>query len=207
MKKYLIICFVLSYCLCFCNSNKQSLPIFGEGVIANLTKQGNFSFDNNIIIYNNDYTTYAKICRNKKGEITVLGVKNISIRAFFPDYEIIIFDAVKKENNVYKVYINGLWKLIKIQDGFQFYNWNDFIMHSYIELKKQTPLKKEPKNDSKTISNFDKYSYEVMEVKGEWVKLKCFYDCEGCPETGEKIIGWVKWRDKNKILVKLFYIC
>lgn len=58
----------------------------------------------------------------------------------------------------------------------------------------------------KKVPNADKYSYGVKKVSGDWAYVECLKTCEQCP-AGTIIKGWVRWRDKNKLLVDIFYFC
>ena len=63
-------------------------------------------------------------------------------------------------------------------------------------------LREEPKEKGKIIPNpnADKYKIwtgEVLEIEGEWLKIKTIKD----------EVGWVKWRNGHKVLIRMYYAC
>lgn len=129
----------------------------------------------------------------------------LSIRAFYTDENIIVFDAVKTDN-CYKVFINGNWKVIKSNNSVVYEDWSTYIKRVYVKANKQHPLYKGNNEKSVVVSDNIEYSYKILEVKQDWIKVECSEECEGCPDN--KILrGWIKWKDKNLILIDLFYAC
>lgn len=204
--------FLIFICIIFCslyscNSQpKKSLnDIKTEGVLiaGSIT---HYRLEEDIKIVNNDNTIYTTISRKENQEIVLRPqVKKIEIRAFYPDYDIIIFDADKKENE-YLVYVGSEVKRIVSYSGLTYMNWEDFISGIYLGLTDESPLKTLKDDNSETIKDYKLYSYEVTSVEGDWLKVRCLKDCEGCP-SGTMVEGWVKWRNKNQLLVELFYLC
>jgi len=129
----------------------------------------------------------------------------VSIRAFYPDESIVVFDAVKS-GDAYKVFVNGAWKTVKPTKGIEYQDWCVYMKRIYVKADKQHPLYKEANNKSPVVSDNKDYSYKVLEVKGDWIRVQCSQECEGCPEN--KIVkGWIKWKDKESIIIDLYYAC
>lgn len=129
----------------------------------------------------------------------------LSIRAFYTDESVVVFDAVKV-NNIYKVFINGSWKIIKQSKGVEYQDWVSYMKRVYIKTNKTHPLYKESNVKSTVISDNVEYSYKVLEVKGDWINVECSKECEGCPDN-KVLRGWIKWKDNNIIIIDLFYAC
>ncbi|MFD0766138.1 hypothetical protein ACFQZI_14840 [Mucilaginibacter lutimaris] len=129
----------------------------------------------------------------------------LSIRAFYPDASVIVFDAIKVDNG-YKIFVNGDWKIIKPTRAIQYQDWATYMKRVYVKANKVHPLYKDCSTKSMIVSDDVENSYKVLEVKGDWIRVQCSQECEGCPDN--KILrGWIKWRDKNTIIIDLFYSC
>ncbi|MDB9954821.1 hypothetical protein OAD49_04595 [Flavobacteriaceae bacterium] len=189
-----------------CSTKKAlSQDIKSDGVLI-VGKTNHYGLnDKSLKILNLDGSDYIDIYINEDGEILKSNTDSLKIRAFFPDYNIIIFDS-KKTDNDYKVFVNEKWKKIKSGNNLSFVLWEDFIEQIYLGLTNQSPLYSEKNTKSKIIENYKNYYYEVLTRDEEWLKVRCWIDCEGCPQ-GEIIEGWIKWRKKQKLLVELYYIC
>lgn len=130
----------------------------------------------------------------------------LSIRAFYPDASVIVFDAIKVDNG-YKVFVNGDWKLIKSTRGIQYQDWNNYMKRVYVRADKTHPLYKDCDTKSKIVSDDVENAYKVLEVKGDWIRVQCSQECEGCPDNNKILHGWIKWRDKKSIIIDLLYSC
>ena len=198
---------IIIFCFSFigCNS-KQALyqDIKSKGVlIAGSTDQ--YELKNSIQILNNDESEFATIYRNNEGEIIKSITDSLKIRAFYPDYSIVIFDSKKSEEG-YEIFVNGDWKKIKPNNNLSFVLWENFIEQIYLGLKLENPLRVKKSDTSKIIRGYEDLYYEVLERDGDWIKVRCWKDCEGCPK-GKIIEGWIKWKNDQKLLVNLYYIC
>jgi hypothetical protein len=207
----------------------QETKMLGSGV---LFPKDDFK---EINILNSDRSNYLKLIQSSEGEIKVsyqhpiqesvllkcvvtyypyyyleytkfrIPLPKIAIRAFYTDENVIVFDALKIDNG-YKIFINGNWKIVKFNKSVVYEDWNTYIKRIYVTANKQHPLYKESNEKSLVVNDNDKYSFKVLEVKQDWIKVECSKECEGCPEN--KILkGWIKWKDKDMIIIKLFYAC
>jgi hypothetical protein len=127
---------------------------------------------------------------------------------FEPDYSLLIFECIDTTSTDYIVKVNNSEKSIPRKQLFvKFETVQEHLLNNYIVLGKENPLRENPYPSSPIIINYVEYFYEAVEVSGNWLKLRCFFDCEGCPD-GESIEGWVKWKDDSgKIIVEIFYVC
>ena len=65
--------------------------------------------------------------------------------------------------------------------------------------RETNPLRESPIENSSIIKHPDQDKYKIwdgesLEVKDNWIKVK----------TVAKEIGWVKWRDGNKVLIRMY---
>lgn len=131
---------------------------------------------------------------------------NIVIRAYYPDYGVFVMDANKINDKEYEVYINGEWKKIKSNNILIYKEWKDFIKTLLIKLPENVNLYSHENIKSKKIKTKNNLSYRVIEVNGDWIKIECNKNCDNCSKK-QNIKGWVKWRNKNKLMVCFYYVC
>jgi|GEM_PF-6453329 len=207
----------------------QETKMLGTGVVF-----AKFDFKN-IKILNNDGSVSIKIDQTAGGELKVsyaeplkkdeflkslkvyypyyskehdkykTPLPEISIRAYYPDYTIIVFDAIKNGEG-YRVFINGVWKTLRPTKAIEYQEWASYMKRIYVTGNKIHPVYKNASNKSQVISDSAEYSYKVLEVKGDWIKVQCSKECEGCPD-GKVLSGWIKWKSKGTILINLSYAC
>lgn len=132
--------------------------------------------------------------------------KEIKSRAYYPKepYGIIFFDSYPLENGYYKVYCNGSWYYINnVKDYTRYMSWDDFIMSVVsIEPLPSNFLREQPSLDSKkVIYNYSEVALVPKKIQGEWVYVDV-YDIEQTNLFGN---GWLRWRNKNELLVKLYF--
>lgn len=164
-----------------------------------------------VIMFNKDGSIYATIASQYDGEPTINGVGQVEIREYYPEYYVIIFTAnFSAEKNEYEVEINEANKIIKHRAGITvFQSLEKHIMSSIIGGNEKNPLRIAPGGDIVTIGTeitYNDLSFEVLQMEGDWIKVKCLKDCEGCPDSG-LIQGWMRWRDDRGLLVELYYVC
>lgn len=153
---------------------------------------------------------------------------DISSKFLKPDYGIMHFVSIEKTEKAYKVLINySQVKFLPKKKEYQFQSWEQYITTSY-GIRRLTSeegdvhpsaeaLRKLPQDDSDTLSIPNGYEmFCPMEVKGDWVIVKydCFYNLEEnkfegqpCQDYIEKcknpLIGWLRWRKGNKLLIDI----
>ena len=154
--------------------------------------------------------------------------KPVCSKYFKPDYGILHFVYIKETAKAYQI-LNCFdeMKYLPKEKGNVAISWQDYILNSYgvrrltTELNKDITyqaIKKSPSDKGETIS-FPK-GLEMLcpiEIKGDWVKVQydCFYNQEQNKYEGEPChsfinkckpaqYGWIKWRERNHILIDIF---
>lgn len=132
----------------------------------------------------------------------------LKVFVFEPDYDLLIFECVEVLPDKYIVLANNGLKEIPIDQKYiKFETEQQHILNNFIILKSAKFLKSKPSCKSEDIPHHEDNTYLPIEIKGDWLKVKCFLDCEGCFNS-EEIEGWIKWRNrKKKLLVEVLYVC
>ena len=219
------ISYLLLACLS-CNSQNDN-KLLSEGVL--LPPNGDIFWEDTVSVLNQNGSEYAKIWADKNGISIVeysdtTGVRKaiiesatsinnealpkISIRSFDDGYDspLMVFDAKELGEN-YQVFVNGEWKGVKYSKPLVYKKWSEFILTVSLGISPISPLRMAKGNGYDIVDGYEKYSYEVVRLDGDWLQVQCWSDCEGCPDDGSIIKGWVKWKDGNKLLIELYYIC
>lgn len=225
MKNILFYLLILSL-----SQSRAQNQILSKGVLFN-----NNGFTK-VKILNNDGSDYLVMNRSEEGEISVKYSKKenqqeviksisrfypfyltenkkydtplpqMSIRAFYPDFSVIVFDAIKATDG-YRVFVNGNWKKIS---GFQlliYQDWDNFLVENvYVKSNAKSPIRKEPLDKSIIVTDNSNYSYKIISVKDDWLQVECLKLCEGCP-INRMIKGWIRWKKDKIIFLNLYYSC
>jgi len=170
-----------------------------------------------IKIFNNDNSIFTRF--TFKGEDTnefynYLDsiVEQFNIYFYKPDYAILIFPSNPK-GNLFEIYLkNGNPKFIPKNDKiFKFYTWQEYLLSdAYLSIDDDAlinsdhPIYEQKDTLSNTIT-FKRHENEIYFVKGieiqeNWLKVTCEY------ENGDKKYGWTKWYEKNKLLLRFYYL-
>lgn len=187
-----------------------------EGIIS-LTPYLTYKKGVTLKIFNRDNTIYGEllngslIIKNKKINLYEIEEsefnKYFNSIAFYPDYSI-WYVMVKKEDGFYKIETKDGYKFIKLKDV-DFFDCASFLKKQWIGLSAKSPLKKDIGNASEIIKDYINYDYQVVEVKGDWIKLKLSDITPPGEESYEKLglkrEGWVKWKEGKDVLVKFYY--
>ncbi|MDR0970990.1 MAG: hypothetical protein LBM25_01220 [Bacteroidales bacterium] len=141
-------------------------------------------------------------------DIKITPDSGLSIREYYPDYNIIIFESNGLFSNKYEILINNSIYYIEPNQYITFQSWEEHIKNVFVSTNKKNPLRNSPYEESKIIENldYDRTNFIVLDVCENWIRVQCDIDCEGCPDN--KIVnGWIKWKDNDNLLVKLYYAC
>lgn len=194
--------------------------LHGEGVLVNLDKskgEGFYGIDfgQGLNVLNTDNSIYGTFHSDHdshefyfvRGDIRA----RPKVRAYYPDYHILIMDVKKTGENEYILYIDGGWKKIRTKSRLSYKTWHEFIQLDvgFIAYK-ETPLimyEKKSGSNSIKLKSTENYSFSIKKVDGDWVYAVCDLDCEGCGELGKKIEGWFRWKKDMRLLIDLRYIC
>ncbi|MDB5272952.1 MAG: hypothetical protein JWO58_1319 [Chitinophagaceae bacterium] len=152
--------------------------------------------------------------------------KKICCKFFKPDYGIMHFVCLDETALSYKVLIN--YDEVKyLPKSYAFKTWEDYILESFgirRILPEENPnepilsLHKLPNVHSESLALPKGHElFCPMKVEGDWAKVKydCFYnnennDHEGEPcysyikECKEPLVGWLRWKQNNKLLIDIF---
>jgi hypothetical protein len=155
-----------------------------------------------------------------------LGDPNFCPMYYKPDYGIMHFVCIEETTNSYKV-LTGVseYKFLPKTNDYKFRNWEEYILESYgirrgIEPAWKQPIRVKPLESSKEIEIPEGLENLCpLELEGDWVKVKydCFYNSESNEYEGEpcyeyidkcddSAVGWIKWREKNVILIDIFLL-
>lgn len=155
---------------------------------------------------------------------------NLCSKFYMPDYGIMYFVCLGKTQKAFKILVNfSDIKYLPNTADYKFESWNDHIIQSF-GIRRLTnklgatlsnyPLRKEQNEESDTLTVPEGYEmFCPIEMKGDWIKVKydCFYNKESNPHEGEpchghidkcknSLIGWLRWREDNKLLIEIFLI-
>ena len=198
--------------------NGQGSPFMGSelGVLEVKIE----TYKENIVILNKDGSTWTKFdfdFENKldnKDSYTFDDIKRLynwnddfKPYAFHIDNSLLMFICTGVNDDKYKVIVNketGLEKYIKKENFWILRDWQDHIIHSVVSIDfeiKSNPIRSNP-NDEATIikvsANIDPV-IEPIEINGDWLKIRYW-------QNEREMIGWIKWKICNQIILKLFYL-
>ncbi|CAD0009679.1 hypothetical protein [Flavobacterium salmonis] len=189
-------------------------------ISCNTYSNKNLVFDNVLLLYSNSYnentsykilninkTIYSEIKSVKGNEPTCEKIKS-KILAYYSDYYIFHFEARKSTiKGFYEIKVGDEVKLIKEDVTMKFLTLKKYILSFYCKATKENPLLLKPASNSKKINiDFENTSFNCITIDGDWVKVRCNNNCEGCPN--KKIFeGWIRWKKNGSIVLKLFYSC
>jgi hypothetical protein len=151
--------------------------------------------------------------------------KTICSKFYKPDYGIMHFVCIGTTTQSFKVLITDVnIKYLPKNKNYQFKTWENYILESfgvrreYRTVATTQVLRTEPSDNAGALSVPQGLElFCPMEIKGNWLKVKydCFYNTtdnrhEGEPchsyieSCEEPLTGWLKWRDKNNLLIDIF---
>ena len=183
------------------SSKKDSISFEDQIKIDNTIGIVRFLFNNNdsvINLYDRNKEVWYSFTLNK------YDTNKIVPFAINADYFLLIFRCIKKEELWYKVIVNErkmIVKYINAKDiNFEFQNWEEHIKSVIISFDYKTnPLREYPENNSKVVK-LDTNEFTIFtgdSIIGEWLRIN--------DNENECIKGWIKWREKSKLLVELYY--
>jgi hypothetical protein len=146
-----------------------------------------------IILYNDSSCKIIKTNQAKSGK-DIIPILNK------PDYGIQFFVCLEKNSNYYKIVISkGKYAYIKPTQKYFYYDWHDFLKNQVTSIENKNissnPLFDKINGKVITIKNMQSDDeIEVIEVKDDWLNIKNI--------TLNKEY-WIKWREKNNLLVYL----
>lgn len=160
-------------------------------------------------VYNADNSVFASIVSDGKEEPAADKELNKNILTYFPFYFAIHFKAASMGDSSYTVMVGDKYKIIRKGQYTQLLSWPQYILKYLCAADKDNPLRKSPDDNSPEIKNlaYDELSFKAIEIKGDWINVRCFFECEGCPESNKKLSGWIRWRKEGEIIIHNYYGC
>jgi hypothetical protein len=175
--------------------------IRGKGVVELLLK-----INQPLIIYNLDDTEYEVFKLLSDDYVMMYNTETVVARIFVPNHDFlrIIFDCneFNQEDEYVFIYFNEELKKIKNKDYELMYDdWNDFVKNGYVSLLPNNPLYVQKENqyikDDDSLNEV--YTVEKMDNEILWLRSTS----TGCCSSNRDLYGYVKWRDRNNLLISL----
>ncbi len=124
--------------------------------------------------------------------------------SFHPDYFLLALKVTDDVGDSYRVVVNeseGLKKFLrKTNHSLKFQTWEEHILSLFsvgFNYDKNI-IKTSPNNESESIKYDSDEFYHPSQIKGKWLQVKW-------GSEGSWNYGWIKWREKEKLLIELFY--
>lgn len=198
---------------------EEELPISGIGIVT-ITGLCEVQ-DKNLTIYDDKGRKLATVKCSQENVVTKFKGKTydrdstdnpFDPRLFIvsPDYFRLAFDCLGFDKEYYRVEIDhktGETGRIKKNDPlFKYQSIEKFVddwAGNGIDFDRSTnPLRQLPKDNAELISHRQEARYKIwsankISLKGDWLQVRT-YDNE---------TGWIRWRQGNKILIRLYYAC
>ena len=221
---FLILTFSMFYGHSFGNSDNSGNPfeqVYGIGKVV-VKFESNLYNDKPYILNlyrSNSEDALAKTVEikwndNNGGYVETKNIEFIKVKDFYleePHY-ILMFNCLKEINGFYEVIINvdtkeTMW--LKKQSTIQLKLWDDFLKSVIClsSLDAQTNQIRVKPNDNSEVAmeNVKDECFEVIEVKGDWLNIRCFViDFDMLDEKYRDFNGWLKWRDENELLIEYY---
>ncbi|MBC9798193.1 hypothetical protein [Sinomicrobium weinanense] len=116
------------------------------------------------------------------------------------DYGILFFVCTEKISGGYKIMTSKKkYSYIKDSNNFEFYNWKGFLKNQVISFESKDITQNPPRDSiNGNIIDItvwqDDDEVEVIQIKENWVQIK---------NNTRGIVYWLKWKNKNQLLVYL----
>jgi len=158
-------------------------------------------------ILNEDRTPFKEIFSFDTDGLASQILKD-KIFAYYPDYNIVHFRASVISDSLYRVKLDTTNKLIMKAPYTEFLTWKEYILRFFSTTTSDNPLRLNPEDNAKTLGdlNYEDLNFRNTQISGDWVKVVCNKDCEGCPDN-DQITGWLRWRKNGEIILNIHYAC
>ncbi|MFY9241869.1 MAG: hypothetical protein WAO74_02455 [Polaribacter sp.] len=144
-------------------------------------------------------------------------IKTDKIIPFFykPDYGLYHFICLEKYGKYYKILINDSEiGFVPNDRNYIFKTWDAILMSASVQRIDKLNLFKNKPNESDTnyVINTCKNDVlkviDIIESQGEfWLEVSFAIKCETYIEADTELkTGWIKWRDFNKLLVRILLL-
>ena len=127
--------------------------------------------------------------------------------AFHPDYFSLALKCTGEDSNRYQVIVNeetGLKKFVKKDDAaLRFQSWEDHIKGAFAVKfdHVENPLRESPEGKVKNADLPEDATFHPVQVNGDWLKVRW----DSSKKSGSAQVGWIKWKENEKLLIELYY--
>lgn len=134
-------------------------------------------------------------------------------KEFYPDNFIFQFEYANIEGSLAEVFIDkakGIRKyLTRNETIFKIESWKEHLIGCTIDFDRTNTPVYELSDLSSKRANFDlqKGIFIISEIKGDMIKIECSEQCGFTCDNTNKAVGWIKWKDGQKLLIRLLYSC
>ena len=190
-----------------------SLNGFAQGISNSLgviTIDDNYSADElTISFFNSDGSVWWKL--DFFSEVFPNN-QNLSILAFKPDYFLFKAKCVKEEKNTYDIIVNevtGLTKTIQKSPALKLQSWKDYVLNVFaigFKSNQQAIYKTIEGQLLETNHPTPLSIIQPREIKGDWMRIIWRKNDDYPEESKQHYSGWIKWKEKDKILIRLFHL-
>jgi hypothetical protein len=206
------------------NQNEYMNKFFGsKGII-----QFNYDPENEkkvLNLLNRDYSVYCKVDFNelfltfeqRKIDLSEFEMIRDTLNldfipfSFYPDYFLLEFEVVRIEKDFYEVSINdsnGMKKIIQFGSNVSFSSWEDYFIGKGVQFTQSSnPIRRNADANAPKVDFNKGIIYEIIEVRGDWVKIGCSESCGYACETNNNYEGWIKWNEGGKLIIDLMSQC
>lgn len=171
--------------------------IRGKGVVS-----FELSLNDRLDIYDEDDAVFGFIVLNEDMNFYTLEMpKKLVARKVITEYDLASFNFDAEEESTNKEYLiiyanGGKRKVKKTQLKYSYTSWNEYFKQQSVALK--------PCNQLKNLLNGGQgLTFDVIAMDGDRIKIKSSRDCGGEDGIYRPAEGWVKWREKDMMLVDI----
>lgn len=159
-----------------------------------------------LIIFNLDDSEYEVFKLLDDSYTMMYNTTNIIARRFVPNHDFlkIFFDCNQfyEDDEFIFIHINKeIKKIKKNQYDFTFQVWPEFIENEYIGILLTNPLTVESNGNFYKDLNSVNEIYKVQKIEHDILWLKS--TSTSCCTSNKELNGFVKWKEKNKLLIDL----
>lgn len=165
--------------------------------------------DHAIKIYNEDRSLWYQYSFYKDDAVNTTRA-DFRPLSFFPEYTLLVLKCVGRTGDSYEVVVNeetSTTRLVRINSkNLKFQSWPQHLLDSYaVEFDQSSnPLLTSPSGRKTSFRPTDEHSCRAKVIQGNWLKVSCAVDDPTVKSRAH--VGWVKWRDSQKLLVQVFYL-
>lgn len=208
--------FLLLFLLPLRSPAQTALPV-GQGVLKiNFDKQPGLQFFEDTLQATPSRS--VSVVTSANGELVIHSQKDPAAwfkpEQLFLEYGIFLLRVDRVAGKWFSVYINNetagtLW--IRADEANQFIQWPAFLLKetTAIDMGSEVlEVKTGPSEKAATIKKMErKDCFEALEIKGDWMKIRTNMGLE-CNESKRPVkLGWIKWRNKNRLTISYALSC